>query len=74
MADFISFFLNIPLRLNNLVSLRPNYFIFMEYLKTGGGGGRLGFEPPSGSATTMASNGSVFNGFYIGRKLMFDPC
>ena len=32
-ADFISFFLNIP------VSLRPNYFIFIGYLKTRGGGG-----------------------------------
>ena len=28
----ISFFLNIPRNLNNLVSLRPNYFIFMGYL------------------------------------------
>ena len=30
--------------------LRPNYFIFIEYLKTGGGGGREGVartrEPP----------------------------
>ena len=24
---------------NNLVSLRPNYFIFIGYLKMGGGGG-----------------------------------
>ena len=36
---FISFFLNIPLKLNNLVSLRQNYFIFIGFLKTGGGGG-----------------------------------
>ena len=38
-ADFISFFLNIPWQLNNLVSLRPNYFIFIGYLKTGVGVG-----------------------------------
>ena len=36
---FISFFLNIPWKWNNLVSLRPNYSIFIGYLKTGGGGG-----------------------------------
>ena len=29
-----SFFLNIPLKCNNLVSLRPNYYIFVGYLKT----------------------------------------
>ena len=34
-ADFISFFLNIPWKWNNLVSLRPNNFIFIGYLKTG---------------------------------------
>ena len=38
-VDFISFFVNIPWKWNNLVSLRPNYFIFIGYLKTGGGGG-----------------------------------
>ena len=32
-ANYISFFLNIPR--NNLVLLRPNYFIFIGYLKTG---------------------------------------
>ena len=37
-ADFISFFLNIP------VSLRPKYFIFIGINAGGGGGG-------SGSAT-----------------------
>ena len=57
-ADFISFFLNIPIpwKWNNLVSLKPNYFIFIRYLKMGGGGGREGgFKlttwTPSGSAT-----------------------
>ena len=35
-ADFISFFVNIPWKWNHLVSLRPNYFIFIGYLKTGG--------------------------------------
>ena len=33
-ADIISFFLNIPWKGNNLVSVRPNYFIFIGYLKT----------------------------------------
>ena len=40
-ADFIAFFLIIPWKWNNLVSLRPNYFIFIGYLKTGG---REGFQ------------------------------
>ena len=40
-ADSISFFLNIPWKWNNLVSLRPNYFIFIGYWKTGG---REGFR------------------------------
>ena len=35
-GDFISFYLNIPWKWNNLVSLRPNYFIFIGYFKTGG--------------------------------------
>ena len=38
-ADFISFFLNISGKRNNLISLRPNYFIFIAYLKTGAGRG-----------------------------------
>ena len=41
-ADFISFFLNIQWKWNNLVSLRPlrpNYFIFIGCLKTGAGEG-----------------------------------
>ena len=33
-ADFISFFLNILWKWNNLVSLRPNHFISIWYLKT----------------------------------------
>ena len=37
-ADFISFFLNIP--------LRPKYFIFIGYLKMGGGGCVGSSEPP----------------------------
>ena len=41
-ADFISFFLNIPL--NNLVSPRPNYVIFIGYLKNGG----IPLDPPLG--------------------------
>ena len=32
-ADLISFFLNIPRKWNNLVSLRPNYYNFIGYLK-----------------------------------------
>ena len=47
-ADFISFFLNIPWKWNNLVSLRPNYIIFIGYLKTGGscGGSSKASQPP----------------------------
>ena len=44
-ADFISIFLNIPWKQNNLVSVRPNYFIFIGYLKTGGGEGGSS-DPP----------------------------
>ena len=36
-ADFISFFLNLLWKWNNLVSRRQNYFIFIGYLKTGVG-------------------------------------
>ena len=32
----LSHFFNIPWKWNNLVSLRPNYFIFVGYFKTGG--------------------------------------
>ena len=59
-ADFISIFLDIPWKWNNLVSLRPNYFIFIGYLKTGvcgGGGGWRGFKrthwTPSGPTNYM---------------------
>ena len=44
-ADFISFFLNIPWKWNNLVLLRPNYFIFIGYLKARGKEGSSR-EPP----------------------------
>ena len=37
-ADFISLFRNITWKWNNLVSLRPNYFIFIGYLKRWGDG------------------------------------
>ena len=52
-ADFISFSFNILWKWNNLVSLRPNYFIFIGYLKTGGGGGGVERNSwtPSGSTT-----------------------
>ena len=44
-ADLFSFFLHILWKWNNLVSLRPNYFIFIGYLKIGGkDGGSV--EPP----------------------------
>ena len=36
---FYLIFLKYTMKLNNLVSLRPNYFIFIGYLKTGGGEG-----------------------------------
>ena len=44
-TDFLSLLLNIPWKWNNLVSLRPNYFIFIGYLKTEGGEGGLS-KPP----------------------------
>ena len=37
--DFISFFSNTPWKWNNLVSPRPNYFIFIGFMKTGRGKG-----------------------------------
>ena len=49
-ADFISFCLNIPWKWNNLVSLRPNYYIFIGYLKNEGAG-RGVRATPSGSST-----------------------
>ena len=42
-------FLNIPWKWNTLASLRPNYFIFIGYFKTGGGRGVP--ANPSRSAT-----------------------
>ena len=36
---FYLIFFSIPWKWNNLVSVRPNYFIYIEYLKNGGGGG-----------------------------------
>ena len=35
----IIIFLKSAMKMNNLVSLRQNYFIFIEYFKTGRGGG-----------------------------------
>ena len=46
-ADFITFFLDIPWEFNNLVSLRPNYLIFIGYFKTGGGKGGVCSNPLS---------------------------
>ena len=47
-ADFIWFFLNIPWKWNNLVSLRPNCFFLIGYLKmrSGDGGSRGPSELP----------------------------
>ena len=51
-GHFVSFSLNIPRKWNNLVSLRPNYFIIIGYLKTEMG---MGFKwtlwTPSWTAT-----------------------
>ena len=44
-VDFISFFLNIPWKWINLVSVRPNYFIFMWFKKKTGAGERGSSEP-----------------------------
>ena len=42
----LSIFFQYPMKMN-LISLRPNYCIFIEYLKTGGGGGEVALsEPP----------------------------
>ena len=41
-AEFISYFLKYPMTMNNLIPLRPNYFVFIGYLFivfVGGGGG-----------------------------------
>ena len=43
-ADFFLFFLNIPWKWNNLLSVRPNNFIFIWYSKIGGGKGRKGIR------------------------------
>ena len=55
-ADFISFFLSILWKRNNLVSLKPNYFIFIGHLKMGGGGGGEGgwANPWNSSGSTTA--------------------
>ena len=47
-TDYVSFFLNTPWKWNSLVS--PNYFIFIGYLKTGGGGE---CEPPLDPSLTL---------------------
>ena len=61
-ADFISFFFNVTWKWNNLVSLRPNYLIFIGYLKTWGGEGvRANPLNPSGST-------NVFYGHFIGSQ------
>ena len=46
-ADFLLFFLNIIWKWNNLVSVRPKYFIFIGYLRTGDGEGVWALDPPS---------------------------
>ena len=55
--DFISFILNILRKLNNLVSSRPSYFIFIEYLIAG----RVGRTPwtPPGLAIVMRSKSPI---------------
>ena len=54
-ADFISFILNIPSKWNNLVSMRPNYFLFIGYLKTGGREGGPP-EPPLDPPLSLKAN------------------
>ena len=43
---FYLIFLKYPIKWNNLVSLRPNYFIFIGYLKTGWGSREPPLDPP----------------------------
>ena len=55
-AEFISTFSYIPWKWKNLVSLRPNYFIFHGILKGGGGGVK---RTPSGSTTGFGHLGTI---------------
>ena len=55
-ADFISFFLNILWKWNNLVLLRPNYFILIGYLITGGVEEGLSPEPPLDPPLNLGKN------------------
>ena len=57
-ADFISFILNISRNENNLVSLRPNYFIFIGYLKQEVG------EPPEPICNALTYYGLSNIGHY----------
>ena len=59
LAEFIPFFLNIPWKRNNLVSVRPNYFIFIGFLKRGTGRFERTPWTPYGSTTAMTSSESV---------------
>ena len=66
-ADVISFFQNIPWKWNNLVSLRPYYFIFVGFLKreAGGGGGSSGVKGEPFERTPLTSSGSATATFLI---------
>ena len=60
-ADFLSFFLNISWIWNNSVSQRPNYFVFIGYLKTGERGSSKPLEPPlDPQLIAHTSKGSYF--------------
>ena len=69
------FFLNISSKWNNLVSLRPNYFLCIGYLKTEEGRGveRTPWNP-SGSATVHRALMLVCKGLtaFIGRQARFN--
>ena len=64
-ADLIKFLSNTPWKWGNLVSLRPNYFIFIGYLKTGDMEGvrakPLNQWTPSGTATDFFAVYLVFS-------------
>ena len=58
----LSFFLNIPWKWNILASLRPNYFIFIGYLKTGAGRGfeRTPWTPSGFSTVQLCPDGLLY--------------
>ena len=73
---FYLFFLKyliFPWNWNNLVSLRPNYFIFIGYLKTGGGAWR-GFKWTSLNPLWIRHRSPTLIVFGLLPKFMYASC